>query len=92
MDFNQSVEETMSDLICHVLKRTDHLNTGDQLAIRKEYREWIKCIKNKKLVPQNLLFINTSTFGKYLQQDESLSLYLEKFLNFLRPYIYTQIL
>ena len=92
MDFNRSVEETMSDLICHMLKRTDHIHTGDQLAIGQEYRKWIKCIKNKKLVPQNILFINTSTFGKYLQQDESLSLYLEKFLNFLRPHIYKQIL
>ena len=64
MAFNQSVEETMSDLISHMLKRTDHLNTGDQLAISQEYREWIKCINNKDLVPQNILFINTSTFGK----------------------------
>ena len=67
MDFNRSVEETMSDLICHMLKRTNYLNTGYQLAIGQEYREWIKCIKNKKLVPQNILFINKSTFGKYLQ-------------------------
>ena len=64
MAFNRSVEETMSDLICHMLKRTDHLNTGDQLAIRQEYREWLKCIKSKDLVPQNILFINTSTFRK----------------------------
>ena len=54
----------MSELICHMLKRTDHLNIGDQLAIAQEYREWIKCIKNKDLFPQNILFINTSTFGK----------------------------
>ncbi len=72
----------MSDLICHMLKRTDHLNNGDQLAIGQEYRELIKYIKNKDLVPQNILFINTSTFGENIQQDESLSLYLEKFLNF----------
>ena len=67
MACHQSVEETMSDLICHMLKRTDHLNTGDQLAIGQEYREWIKCIKNKDLIPQNIIFINTSTFGKYIQ-------------------------
>ena len=67
MAFHQSVEGTMSDLICHMLKRTDYLNTGDQLAIGQEYREWIKCIKNKDLVPQNILFINTSTFGKNIQ-------------------------
>ena len=62
MSFHQSVEETMSDLICHMLKRTDHLNTGDQLAIGQEYRELIKCINNKELVPQKILFINTSIF------------------------------
>ena len=67
MAFYQSVEETMSDLLCHMLKRTDQLNTGDQLAIGQEYREWIKCIKNKNLVPQKILFINTSTFGKNIQ-------------------------
>ena len=67
MSFHQSVEETMSDLICHMLKRTDHLNTGDQLAIGQEYREWIKCIKNNDFVQQNILFINTSTFGNNIQ-------------------------
>ena len=64
MSFHHSVEETMSDLICHMLKRTDHLNTGEQLTIGQEYKRWIKCIPNKDLVPQNILFINTSTFGK----------------------------
>ena len=67
MAFHESVEGTMSDLIFHVLKRTDHLNTGNQLAIAQEYREWIKCIKNKELVPQNILFVNTATFGKNIQ-------------------------
>ena len=67
MVFHQSVEETMSDLICHMLKRTDYLNTGDQLAIGQEYREWIKFIKNKDLVLQNIFFVKTSTFGKNLQ-------------------------
>ena len=67
MAFHQSVEGTMSDLICHMLKRTDYLNIGDQLAIGEEYREWIKCIKNKDLIPQNILFLNTSTFGKNIE-------------------------
>ena len=64
MAFHQPVEETMSEVICHMLRRTDEVNIGDQLAIGQEYREWIKCIKNRELVPQNILFINTSTFGK----------------------------
>ena len=42
MAFRQSVEETMSDLMCRIPKRTDKLNTGDQLVIYQEYREWIK--------------------------------------------------
>ena len=50
-----------------MLKRSGHLNTGDQLGIEQEYREWIKFIKNKDLVPQNILFIKTSTFGKNIQ-------------------------
>ncbi len=67
MAFHQPIEETMSEVICYMLKRTDKVNTSAQLAIGQEYREWIKCIKSKKLVPQNILFINTSTFGKKIQ-------------------------
>jgi len=50
-----------------MLKRTDYLNTGDQLAIGQEYKEWIKCIKNKDHILQNPLFIDTSTFGKNIK-------------------------
>ena len=67
MAFHQTVEETMSEVICHMLQRTDKVSIRDQLAIGQEYKEWIKCIKNKELVPQNILFINTSTFGKNYQ-------------------------
>tara|TARA_B100001029_G_C14831815_1_gene323420 strand:+ start:425 stop:643 length:219 start_codon:yes stop_codon:yes gene_type:complete len=63
MAFHQAVEETMSEVICHMLKRTDKISTEDQLAIGQEYREWIKCIKDREIVPQDILFINTSTFG-----------------------------
>ena len=67
MASHQPVEETMSEVICHMLKRTNQVNMGDQLAICQEYKEWIKCIKNRELVPQNILFINTSTFGEKFQ-------------------------
>ena len=67
MVFHQPVEGKMSEVICHMLKRTDHINTGDQLAIGQEYKEWIRCIKNKELVPQNILFINTSSFRNNFQ-------------------------
>ena len=69
MAFHQPVEETMSEVLCHMLKRADEVNVGDQLAIGQEYREWIKCIKNKNIVPQNIIFINTSTFGKKFQEE-----------------------
>ena len=67
MEFDQPVEETMAEVIYHMIKRTDKVNKGDKLSIDQEYREWIKCIREKKLVPQNILFINTSTFGKKFQ-------------------------
>ena len=80
----------MSDLICHMLKRTDHLNTGDQLAIGQEYREWIKCIKNKDLVPQNILFINTSTFWeKYSIRRIPFFIFRKVPKLFQTPYLYT---
>tara|TARA_Y100001968_G_C19097362_1_gene590808 strand:+ start:441 stop:644 length:204 start_codon:yes stop_codon:yes gene_type:complete len=64
MAFHQTVEETMSEVLCHMLKRSDKVSTNDQLAIGQEYKEWIECIKNKELIPQDILFINTYTFGK----------------------------
>ena len=64
MAFHQHIGETISEVICHMLRRTDKVNIGDQLAIGQEYSEWIKCIKNKELVRQNILFINTSIFEK----------------------------
>ena len=57
----------MSEVICHALRRTDKLNPGDQLAIGQEYKEWIKCIENRELIPQDILFLNSSTFGRKLQ-------------------------
>ena len=36
MAFHKSVEETMSELVCHMIKRTDRLNTGAQLANGQE--------------------------------------------------------
>ena len=60
----------MAELISHILKRTDYLNTEDQLAIGQEYREWIKCLENKSLVPQNRLFINTLNYGITIPYQE----------------------
>ena len=74
----------MSEVICHALRRTDQLNTGDQLAIGQEYREWIQCVKNRELIPQDFLFINTSTFGKKFQQRDRVVTYTERGL----PHLY----
>ncbi len=63
----QPIEETISEVICHILKRTNKAAAGDQLALGQDYREWIECINNKELVPQDILFINTSTFGTKFQ-------------------------
>ncbi len=64
MALNQPIEETISETIYHILKRTNKVNAGDKIAIGQEYREWIKSIENHELIPHNILFINTSTFGK----------------------------
>ena len=32
-----------------MIKRTDKVNKGDQLASDQEYREWLKCTKTKNL-------------------------------------------
>ena len=48
MEFHQPVEETITEVICHMLKRINKVNPRDQLSIGQEYREWIKCIKNKE--------------------------------------------
>ena len=66
MAFHQTVEETMSEVLCHMLKRAEKVSTKGQLAIGQEYKEWIECIKNKELIPQDILFINTYTFGDKL--------------------------
>ena len=67
MESLHSIEETMSEVICHALRRTDQLHTGDQLAIGQEYRECIQCVENRELIAQDILFINTFSFGKTFQ-------------------------
>ena len=66
-------------------KRKDHLNIGDQFAIGQGYRKWIKCIKNKDLVPQNILFINTLSFGKKFNKKNPFINISKSFQTFLDP-------
>ena len=44
--------------------KANKIITEDPLAIVEEYREWIKYIKEREKFPQNILFINISTFRK----------------------------
>ena len=39
MAFHQTIEETMSEVLCHMLKRADEVNVRDQLAIGQEYKD-----------------------------------------------------
>ena len=65
MTFHQeTIEETMSEVLFHILRRTNKVNKRDQLAICQEYREWIRCIEKREFIPQDILCLNTSTFGK----------------------------
>ena len=41
MTIHKPLDETMSGVIYHMLKRTEHVNKEGQLAIDKEDREWI---------------------------------------------------
>ena len=50
-----------------MIKRTEIISTKDHLAIGKEYKGWINCIKSKKLIPKGILFIKTYNFqGKFI--------------------------
>ena len=69
MIFDQPVEETMSEIICHMLKRREKISMEERFAIGQEKREWITCIKDRKQVSQSILFINTSSFEKNVKQN-----------------------
>ena len=38
------IEDILVKSLSCILKRTTQVNSGDQLAIAQEYKEWINCI------------------------------------------------
>jgi len=59
----QNIEEILIQGLSHVLRRTVEVNSGDQLAIAQEYKEWINCISNSDFSKQEILIINKSDFS-----------------------------
>ena len=57
------LEETLIQGLSHILKRTVQVNTGDQLAIAQEYKEWINCISASDFSNQEILVIDNFTFN-----------------------------
>ena len=57
------IEDILVKGLSHVLKRTIELNSGDQLAIAQEYKEWINCISASDFSKQEILVIDSTKFN-----------------------------
>ena len=58
----QNIEEILIQGLSHVLRRTVEVNSGDQLAIAQEYKEWINCISASDFSKQEILVLDKYTF------------------------------
>ena len=58
----ENIEETIVKGLSHILRRTIVVNSGDQLAIAQEYREWINCLSVEDFSKHEILVINKNTF------------------------------
>ena len=56
------IEEILVNGLTHVLKRTVEVNSGDQLALAQEYKEWINCLTASDFSAQDILIIDNFTF------------------------------
>ena len=56
------VEHILVEGLTNILKRTLEVNTGDQLAIAQEYREWINCLSVSDFSEEEILVIDKTTF------------------------------
>ena len=54
----EKIEHILVKGLSYILKRTTEVNTGDQLAIAQEYREWINCIAYSDFTRQEILLID----------------------------------
>ena len=61
------IEDILVKGLSHILKRTVEVNTGDQLAIAQEYKEWINCISSSDFSEQEILIIDKYTFNENYQ-------------------------
>ena len=59
----KSIEDILIKGLSHILKRTVEVNSGDQLAIAQEYKEWINCISVNDFSEQEILVIDKFTFS-----------------------------
>ena len=56
------LEEILVENLSYILKRTVKVNSGDQLAIAQEYKEWINCVSANDFSKQEILVIDKYTF------------------------------
>ena len=61
-DINR-IEEILVMGLSHILRRTLKVNSGDQLAIAQEYKEWINCVSANDFSKQEILIIDKYTFN-----------------------------
>lgn len=59
----KELEDILVKGLTHILKRTIEVNSGDQLAIAQEYKEWINCISANDFSKEEILIIDKYTFN-----------------------------
>ena len=57
----QNIEDILIQGLSHILRRTLEVNSGDQLAIAQEYKEWINCISASDFSQQEILVLDRYT-------------------------------
>ena len=58
------IEDILIEGLSHILRRTLEVNSGDQLAIAQEYKEWINCISASDFSKQEILIMDRSNFDQ----------------------------
>ena len=59
----KDLEDILVKGLTYILKRTIEVNSGDQLAIAQEYKEWINCISASDFSEQEILVIDKNIFS-----------------------------
>ena len=58
----QQIEDILVHGLSHILRRTTEVDSGDQLAIAQEYKEWISCISASDFSKQEILVLDKQKF------------------------------